>query len=89
MMRHQVVWAACSVTNPANDEEKILVKGDLLPDWVSEFTQFVLTTSGAVKVVDEPDRSLVPEEELPPQVSLPEHPPANTGQANRPGKAKP
>lgn len=74
-MGHQVVWAACSVTNPKTGTDRVLVKGDMLPDWVTDFTKFVLTTSGAVKVVDEPDPALVPEESLPDPVRLAEHPP--------------
>lgn len=81
-MGHQVVWAACSVTNPNNNEEKVLVKGDMLPDWVSEFTQFVLTTSGAVKVVEDRDPALVPDDAGPEPVRLAEHPPPPVPQVN-------
>lgn len=81
-VEHQVVWAKCSVTNPENDQEKILLKGDMLPGWVTEFTKFVLTTSGAVKVVDGPDPDLVPEESLPEPVRLAEHPPPPVPQVN-------
>lgn len=73
-MAHQVVWAKCSVTNPGTGEDKVLAKGDMLPDWVSEFTVFVLSTSGAVKVVETADPTLVPEDELPAPVRLAEHP---------------
>jgi hypothetical protein len=82
MMGHQVVWAACSVTNPKTGVDKVLVKGDMLPDWVSEFTKFVLSTSGAVQVVEDPDPGLVPEDELPPPVRLAEHPPPTVGPVN-------
>lgn len=74
-MGHQVVWAACSVTNPKTGSDKVLVKGDMLPDWVTDFTKFVLTTSGAVKVVEDPDPALVPDDALPEPVRLAEHPP--------------
>lgn len=78
MLKHQVVWAKCAVTKPVTDEEVILVKGDLLPDWVSEFTKFVLTGCGAVKAVEELDPALtavtpepvyLQEHQLPPVVS--------------------
>ena len=74
-MGHQVVWAACSVTNPNTGDDKVLIKGDMLPPWVTDFTRFVLSTSGAVKVVDSPDPALVPEDALPEPVRLAEHPP--------------
>lgn len=98
MMRHQVVWAACSVTNPATGEEKVLTKGDMLPDWVTDFTRFVLTTSGAVRVVDGAGPDLEPVEALPEPVRLAEHPPPNQQEpepadppaaaASRSGKSK-
>lgn len=78
MLKHQVVWAKCAVTKPVTDEEVILVKGDLLPDWVSEFTKFVLTGCGAVKAVEQLDPALtavdpepvyLQEHRLPPVVS--------------------
>jgi hypothetical protein len=74
-MRHQVVWAACSVTNPETGEDKILAKGDMLPAWVDEFTRFVLASSGAVKVVEGEEPDPAPAEALPDPVRLPEHPP--------------
>jgi hypothetical protein len=74
-MGHQVVWASCAVTNPDTNEETILKKGDLLPKWVADFTLFVLTTSGAVKVVDDPDPALLAEANPAEPVRLQEHPP--------------
>lgn len=71
-MTHQVVWAKCSVTNPDTGEDVILSKGDMLPDWVSDFTRFVLVSTGGVRVVAEPDPVLLAA--LPEPVRLPEHP---------------
>ena len=69
---HQVVWAKCSVTNPETGEDVVLKKGDMLPDWVSDFTRFVLTSTGGVRIVTEPDPALLAA--LPEPVRLPEHP---------------
>jgi hypothetical protein len=79
---HQVVWGACSVTHPETGKDQILSKGDMLPDWVTEFTKFVLVTSGAVKVTQDPDPALVPEDAGPAPVRLPEHPPQAPTQVN-------
>jgi len=78
-MRHRVVWAACSVTNPANGDERILARGDMLPDFVDEFTRSVLASSGAVTVVEDAPETAAPETELPPVVEPP---------AGRPQKAR-
>lgn len=71
MLRHQVVWAKLSVTNPANDEETILAKGAVLPTWVTAFTLFALTGAGAIKAVEELDPALLALDPEP--VRLPEH----------------
>jgi hypothetical protein len=69
---HQVVWPKCSVTNPATAEDVILKQGDMLPDWVSDFTRFVLVSTGGVRIVAEPDPVLLAA--LPEPVRLQEHP---------------
>lgn len=78
-MGHQVVWPACSVTDPDSGEDVVLRKGDMLPDYVNEFTLFVLTTTGGVRFVEDPDPSLLAEENPPAQVLLPEHLPPPAG----------
>jgi hypothetical protein len=97
-MRHQVVWAACAVTNPDTGDEKILNRGDMLPEWVSEFTRSILTGAGAVKVVEgdepapeAPDAPAEPEkkdeqQQEPPAPPAPE-PPAPAAPAATSGRA--
>jgi hypothetical protein len=64
-----------AVTKPGDSEETIVHRGALLPDWVDDFTEFVLSSSGMVKGVSDPDTSLVPRASLPEPVRLPEHAP--------------
>ncbi len=71
-MALQVVWAECSVTHPDTNEDTVLRKFDLVPDWVDDFTKFVLTSTGAVRFVDDS----VPEPAPPAEpVRMQEHPP--------------
>jgi hypothetical protein len=81
-MAHQVVVAAVSVTRPGQaadaTEDTIVHKGALLPDWVDDYTRFVLTTTGMARFVDdEVAKAMRVEEAAPPQepVRLQEHPP--------------
>lgn len=78
-MSHQVVWEKCSVDNPDTGESVVLVRGDTVPDWVAPFPLFVLTSTGAVRVVDEPDPTLG--QPTPEPVRLAEHPPPPAGPA--------
>jgi len=71
-MAHQVVWAKCSVDNPKTGEAVILKQGELLPDWVSPFTTFVLVSTGGVKAVPDDAPAAAPS---PDPVRLTEHPP--------------
>jgi hypothetical protein len=77
-MPHQVVWRKLSVTDQTDPDkpiEHILPQGAVLPDFVDHFTLFVLTTSGAIRAVEEPDPALLAA--LAPQqvVLQPEHAP--------------
>jgi hypothetical protein len=71
-MALQVVWAECSVTHPDTQEDTILRKFDLVPDWVDDFTKFVLTSTGAARFVDDSAPEPAPPAE---PVRLQEHPP--------------
>lgn len=71
-LRHQVVWERCAVPKPGTDEEVILKRGELLPEWTSDFTKFVLTGCGAVKAVEQLDPALTAAPAGP--LLLPEHP---------------
>lgn len=52
-------------------------RGEMLPDWVTPFQQFTLTSTGMVKEVgDLVDPALVKAEDVPAPVVLPEHNPA-------------
>lgn len=73
MLKHQVVWPKLAVTNPKGGEEQIVKRGDMLPDWVDDFTRFVLAGSGGVKAVETPDPALT--ETTPEPVRLQEHKP--------------
>lgn len=77
-MGFQVVWPAVSVADardPKNVKDGIVVKrGDMLPDWVDDFTIHVLTTSGGVKSVETPDKVLQEVDNPPAPVLLQEHP---------------
>lgn len=52
-MGHQVVWEKVALTPGDSDEDVIYNRGDMLPDWVSPFMLGVLTSTGAVRVVDD------------------------------------
>lgn len=71
-MAHQVVWAKCSVDNPETGESVILTKGETLPEWVTDYTLFVLTSTGGAKHVEDEAPPVAPP---PVPVRLPEHPP--------------
>lgn len=73
-MGHQVVWAACAVTDPSTGQEEVFRKGDLLPDYVDEFTLFVLTSTGGARFVEAPDPVLSAAQQTPDPVRLQEHP---------------
>jgi hypothetical protein len=94
-MGHQVVTEKVAVTKPGDREDTIVHRGAMLPDWVDEFTRFVLTTTGMAKFVQDPDPNLVPPSAAPAPVVLPEHqpPPADAsaaaGGAGSAGKQKP
>jgi hypothetical protein len=75
----QVVWPHCSVTNPRTGEDEVYAKGDMLPDYVDDFTRFVLTTSGGARLVEAPDPALVAEANPPEPVLLAEHLPPGEG----------
>lgn len=72
----QAQWATVTVTHPDTNEDTYVHRGGYLPDWVDEYTRFVLTTCGAVQEV--PDR---PVEDVDTSltnatpVTLQEHPP--------------
>lgn len=77
-MPHQVIWAKCAVVNPKDGTEEIVERGDLLPDYVSEFQLFTLMSIGGVKYVEKDalDPALTPAGNVPLPVLLPEHDPA-------------
>lgn len=57
-------------------EEKVFKRGELLPDWVSPFQQFTLSTTGMAREVgDVADPGLYKAEETPAPVVMPEHNP--------------
>lgn len=78
-MGYQVVWPGVSIADlrdPKNPKDGIVIaRGDMLPDFVDDFTIHVLTTTGAIKHVDTPDRSLQEVDNPPAPVLLQEHPP--------------
>ena len=78
-MGYQVVWEKVSVADrrdPKNVKDGIVFeRGAMLPDWVDDFTLHVLTTTGGVKAVETPDRSLQEVDNPPAPVRLQEHVP--------------
>lgn len=52
-MSFQVVWEKVALTREGEPEDTILKRGQTLPDWVSEFMLGVLTSTGAVRAVDD------------------------------------
>lgn len=76
-MGYQVVWPGVSVADlrdPKNPKDGIVIaRGDMLPNYVDDFTIHVLTTTGAIKHVDTPDRSLQEVDNPPAPVLLQEH----------------
>jgi len=77
-MKHQVVWSACSVDNPETGESVILKTGEFLPEWVEDYTKFVLVQTGAVKAVGDDTEPAAPS---PDPVRLIEHPPLTSDAA--------
>lgn len=79
----QVVTAAVSVGvepgAPEGTEETIVHQGALVPDWVDDFTRFVLTSTGMGKFVEEPDPALQAAAAPAAAVLLPEHVPPEPG----------
>jgi len=75
-MALQAQWAKVNVTNPDTGEDYIVHRGAYLPDWVDDYTKFVLTTCGAVQDVpdasDDEDKTSLTDAE---PVRLQEHPP--------------
>lgn len=69
MLRHQVVWEKCSFTNPKTDKEIILKRGELLPDWVTDFTLAALVGAGGIKAIEQAEPTPEPEPQLPPVLS--------------------
>lgn len=76
-MALQVVWAKCSVTDPTSGQDTILSRGELVPDFVDEFTRFALTSIGAAMQVERPGDPVA----VPAPVRLSEHPPLGSQQA--------
>lgn len=60
---------------PAGTEETIVHRGAMIPDWVDQYTQFVLTSTGMGRYVEDPDPTLVAMANPPAPTRLPEHPP--------------
>lgn len=79
----QVVTAAVSVGvepgSPDGTEETIVHQGALIPDWVDDFTKFVLTSTGMGKHVEDPDPALTRAAAPAATVLLPEHVPPGSG----------
>jgi hypothetical protein len=79
----QVVTAAVSVgVEPGSAEgaeETIVHQGALIPDWVDDFTRFVLTSTGMGKYVEDPDPALTRAAAPAATVLLPEHVPPDPG----------
>lgn len=85
-MALQVVSPAVSVfkvtgvdkdTHQEISEEHVYHRGEILPDWVSPFQLFTLTTTGMAREVgDMLDPNLVADADRPAPVVLPEHNPA-------------
>jgi hypothetical protein len=85
-VKHQVVWEKCSVDNPETGESLVLKKGEFLPDWVADFTKFVLVSTGGVRAVPDDTPAVGPS---PAPVRLAEHPPeAGEQPAKAEGKAE-
>lgn len=86
-MALQVVSPAVSVyritgrdakTGAEQAEEHLFKRGELLPNWVSPFQQFTLTSTGMAREVgDVADPTLVKAEDVPAPVVLPEHNPSS------------
>jgi hypothetical protein len=54
-MQYEVVWPKLALTHPGTGEEHILVRGQLLPDWVDlsgTVLREALVKTGAVMPVD-------------------------------------
>ena len=83
-MALQVVSAAVNVyeelgvkNGKMETREETFRRGDILPDWVSSYQQFVLTQTGMARQVgDLPDPNLVPPQDMPTPTMLPEHTPS-------------
>jgi hypothetical protein len=71
-MKHLVVWPKISVDNPDTGESSVLAKDEVLPDYVDDFTRFVLVQTGAVRPVED---SFEAPAASPEPVRLTEHPP--------------
>lgn len=88
-----VVWERCSVTNPATGEDRILSRGDEVPDWVDDFTRSTLASIGAARWTGDAagpaSGQLMPVElpELPP-ARPPATPPAAVAPARSASKAE-
>lgn len=52
-MGFQVVWEKVALTPDDMPDDVIVHRGEMLPDWVSPFMLGVLTSTGAVRVVDD------------------------------------
>jgi hypothetical protein len=86
------MWDVVCVTDPENDRDTYVKRGELLPDFVDDFTKFALTHTGAVRAVDDAEETPEPATPAEP-VRLQEHPPApvtrEPGAVQRPSDSEP
>lgn len=86
-MALQVVVDKIAVTKKGDIEDTIVHRGAMVPDWVDDFTKFVLAQTGMAKHVAEPDAALIEQGNPPAPVQLQEHAPQPEAEALTPKPA--
>jgi hypothetical protein len=50
-MAHRVLWKEMSARNDETGKSEVIKQGDLVPDYVGDFTRFALVQTGAIAFV--------------------------------------
>lgn len=77
VLAQRLAFQRTDPNNPtiAVGEEEIVERGQDVPDYATTFTVSALANSGLVAYVDRPDPTMVPANQLAPQVRTPDQPP--------------